>query len=209
MRFPSFKTPLLILLPAVAATTGFVAAPQAAQAAGCSITVGAGGGSTTYTASVASVPAVDFIRQTSGNCRFTVFNRVNFDTAGRFVTLGKDLSGRIRAGIDGIENKDSGGGDTWRIRSIRVTAAPTDCSLRIGGNGIRMTYLGANLSTYNVVPAMNRATSLTSAPAVTCHVDVFNHTSLQTPFRGFNEFSAEPAIDIGFRARSMRFFRSP
>ncbi len=55
--------------------------------------------------------AWDFIRKTTGPCKFTIYNGKNL--GGKHVTLGTDLHKRIRAGLDGVRYKDSGGGDTW------------------------------------------------------------------------------------------------
>jgi hypothetical protein len=57
-----------------------------------------------------SVDESSFIRETSGPCYFTVYNGENF--TGRYVIIGTNLDERIRAGLDGVDNKDSGGSDT-------------------------------------------------------------------------------------------------
>lgn len=127
----------------------------------CTIVLGGGGKSQTITQSFNSntgsyslntSSAWDFIRSTSGECRFTIYNDKNL--SGRYVTLGSDLSTRIRAGEDGVRYKDDGGGATWRIRSVKIEpAATSNCFLNIGGGGVRMNYYPGN---YEKVPAMDR-----------------------------------------------------
>ena len=71
-----------------------------------------------------------------------------------------------------------------------------------------MTYLGVNGVGYNITPAMDRVSSLLSS-GTHCTVDVFNSTFLSSTRRRFvGDFAADPAIDVGFRARSMRFISS-
>ena len=86
-----------------------------------------------------------------GPCVFIVYNSAGF--AGRSVRLGTGLDDRIRAGLDGVERRDKGGGETWRIRSVRMERMDTACRLRLGGGGVRMTYFAG---LYPEVPAMDR-----------------------------------------------------
>ena len=93
----------------------------------CTIVLGGGGKSQTISPSfsgtsgnytVNTSKAWDFVRSTSGDCTFTIYNDAN--QRGRYVTLGTNLDKRIRAGEDGIRYKDDGGGDTWRVRSVKI-----------------------------------------------------------------------------------------
>ena len=78
----------------------------------CTIVLGGGGKSQTISPSfdsssgsytVNTSKAWDFVRSTSGDCTFTIYNDAN--QGGRYVTLGTDLDMRIRAGEDGIRYK--------------------------------------------------------------------------------------------------------
>lgn len=196
----------------------------------CSITIGRDGKSETYwlnvnsnsispnMLSVSNVKLTsDFIRKTTGPCVFTVYNSANFQ--GRFVTLGTDLSKTIRAGIDGVENRSSGGGDTWAIRSLKIEAvAQPICALRIGGNGVRMTYYGGvsfnnqgklvTAMKLNKVPAMNRISSLEdlrNSNNVVCKAEIWNSMDYGGRVKTVNEFSGH-TYDPGFRARSLELY---
>ncbi len=181
-----------------------------AQGAPCAITLGGGGNSETYsvdlsfnnpTAYLHSVKPREFIRSTSGPCVFVIYNGENFH--GKSVILGTDLSDRIRSGLDGIENRNSGGGDTWRVRSIFIGLVPDyTCALRIGGNGVRMTYFSTDFD-YPEVPAMNRV-SLFEGPE-NCRVMLFNSTDFQGNSRTISPFPDNGnAYDPGFRVRSLQ-----
>lgn len=196
----------MMLLTSVVVANGEVAH---AQGTPCTITLGGGGNSETYSRSLspseltASFPAVkprEFIRSTSGPCLFVIYNRENFQ--GRFVILGTDLSDRIRAGVDGIENRNSGGGDTWRVRSIFIgLATDSICALRIGGNGVRMTYFTIE-NNYEAVPAMNRVSWFVGSEQ--CRVTLHNSTNYAGKSRTLSPFPDDgEAYDPGFRARSL------
>ena len=144
------------------ADTNDLAVTKNALYATCTIVVGGGGNSQTITHtftasgsySINTSSAWDFIRSTSGNCKFTVYNDTNL--SGRYVTLGTGLSTRIRAGENGIRYKDDGGDGTWKIRSVKIEPyTSTSCYLNIGGNGVRMNYYPGE---YAQVPAMDRMT---------------------------------------------------
>lgn len=187
----------------------------------CSITIGAGGKTWTYDAYLApyspnervavadflSVEKSDFIRETHGPCSFTVFNRKNVDDHGDYVTVGSELKERIRAGLDGIENKDIGGGKTWAIRSIKITAANPACGVRIGGNGVRMTY---STGAYDYVPAMNRLDYIVaSSTNPYCRVELHNSPGHKGPRRVYGAPFNAPRTDPGFRARSLKIASAP
>lgn len=187
--------------------------PLYAYAAECVIKIGDAGKTYTYTkrlepgqsAEWAAVSqASSFIRSTSGPCRFEVFNNTNF--RGHSVILGSNLSSRIRAGLDGIVRKDSGGGDTWRIRSIKMTRVVTDCTLSLGGDGVRMDYYGGN---YETLPAMDRIGSFSGGD---CQARIWNGVSygVNDPHNRFKALHPVPhrpnAYDPGFRVRSMKIW---
>lgn len=164
------------------------------QAHACQIVLGESGNSWTYSSAQTSVPAASFIRSTSTGCMWEVFNHSNY--VGPMVIIGAYLTERIRAGTDGVEKKDSGGGDTWRIRSIRPI--PTfGCSIRIGGNGIRMTYDVAS-----AIPAMP---GMDKIDWYNCAEDLilFNHSNFGSPNRVLAGFFSGPTMSLPFRARSM------
>lgn len=130
---------------------------EAAQT--CTIRLGSGGQTYEYTARLsanesqvfASVAASEFVRSTSGPCHFRIYNGANL--AGSHVVLGTNLTGRIRAGLDAITRKDTGGGRTWKVRSIELVRRPEVCRLRAGGNGVRMEYFEDYVTP---TPAMDR-----------------------------------------------------
>ncbi|MFZ4656394.1 MAG: hypothetical protein ACOYNY_05260 [Caldilineaceae bacterium] len=142
---------------------------QAQSGSGCSITIGADGESKTYTTNgygeFNAVMVSNFVRDTDGFCTFIIYNDVNF--GGLRVVLGTDLQGQIRAGLDGVEKRKHGGGDTWRIRSLKIVPVVDKlCKLVVGGNGVRMTYYNgftepehSNPGYFDPVPAMDRAES--------------------------------------------------
>jgi hypothetical protein len=218
---------LIVFVTLVTMIAGAGAFPAASALASlvCSITIGGGGHTYVYRAylsgvdalgsdkyevytssSVAefsSVEASDFIRKTSGPCSFTVFNHANFE--GRHVTLGSDLTTKIRAGIDGVENRDGGGGSTWRIRSIRMELANSEdfCAVRLGGNGVRMTYFNG---AFAVVPAMNRLELVVAGERVSCQAVLYNSTDFEGRNRTFGTPTNAKAIDLGYRTRSLTIF---
>ncbi|BAY83930.1 hypothetical protein NIES267_34240 [Calothrix parasitica NIES-267] len=78
----------------------------------------------------------DFIRETSGNCHFEVFNENSF--SGRRVLYGTDVSKRIRIGAKGAQNKNG-----CRSRSLRIIPRPRRrCSITLGDNRVSQTFLG-------------------------------------------------------------------
>lgn len=183
----------------------------------CTIVVGGGGNSQTITHtftssgsySVNTSSAWDFIRSTSGNCKFTVYNDTNL--SGRYVTLGTGLSTRIRAGENGIRYKDDGGDGTWKIRSIKIEPyTSTSCYLNIGGNGVRMNYYPGE---YNQVPAMDRMTYFLGG---NCDGKIWNEfsfgqndyynrfKSIHTNTTSASTGSNLPVYDPGYRVRSMK-----
>lgn len=198
----------------------FVITPEAKASHGgdCTITIGDDGKSETYTVhfnqrgsnqgkyevyttgskySFPSVMASSFIRKTTGKCKFTVYNSRNY--AGRNVILGTGLTKRIRAGIGGVD----GTGDTWRVRSIEVEFLPTlNCSIRIGGNGVRMIYYLPEF--YYPVPAMNRVSWLRGD----CPSIILQSNSSLYDYSGKKKYLqphewGNNAYDPGFRARSI------
>jgi|GEM_PF-2461726 len=195
----------------------FASTQQALQPL-CRIAVG-GGGQTEYIDLYANQPSVllvntsanwDFIRSTSGPCHFTVYN--NVDGAGtRYVNLGTDLNMRIRAGEDGVRYKDDGGGETWRIRSVRIVRFfnNLDCHLRIGGNEVRMTYYPGS---YAKTPAMDRMNYFVGG---NCEAKLWNDiaygvldpnnrfAAIQTNATNVTEGETRPVFDPYFRVRSM------
>jgi len=121
------------------------------------------------------------------------------------VQLGTNLRERIRAGIDGITRKGGGGGQTWRIRSLRIRRVRTTaCRLHIGGNGVRMDYYPHS---YSVTPAMDRITRFLGGD---CSAKVWNQSSYGNN-DGNNRFkylhpsgNRNSVYDPGFRIRSMK-----
>lgn len=179
----------------------------------CAIRVGESGKTWTYSKKLAlgqvaewpSNKAASFIRSTSGPCHITIYNKENFK--GRRVTLGSNLNGRIRAGLDGIRYKDSGGGETWRIRSIKIKRVDTTCRLRIGGNGIRMDYYVGNIPS---VPAMDRISWFLGGDG---SAKIWNDVSFGLNDKN-NRFKAlhpsgqrSGSYDPGFRVRSIKIHK--
>lgn len=193
----------------------FTASSQALKT--CSIVLGGGGKSQTITQSfsgttgsytVNTSSAWDFIRSTSGECQFTIYNDSN--QSGRYVTLGTDLSVRIRAGEDGIRYKDDGGGATWRVRSVKIEpVSSTSCFLNIGGGGVRMNYYPGN---YNQVPAMDRISYFFGG---NCDAKAWNdvlfgandsdnrYVALHTNAVNITQSNERTVYDPGFRIRSI------
>lgn len=194
---------------------------QASHVVTCTITIGHDGKSFMYSGQFSDAPSQisgqsiaygvvetsDFIRSTTGPCYFRIYNERSFE--GRSVTLGTDLNERIRAGIDGIENKDSGGGNTWRIRSLSIEyVQDTSCQMRIGGNGVRMTYFAevfSEFERYDITPAMNRISYL-SDNSGTCTADIWNDALYEGRHKSIGEFSG-PTYDPGWRVRSFHLIR--
>ena len=115
--------------------TDFDVTKQALEPFLCSITVGEGSQSevlshtfenTSGSVTLNTEDAYSFIRATSGPCKFTVYNESN--GGGRYVIIGTDLDGRIRAGLDGVRCKDgdestycmSSDSEMWRVRSVKI-----------------------------------------------------------------------------------------
>ena len=182
---------------------------QSELAATCTIRLGEGGNTHTFSITLndneawgwTSVPASDFIRSTSGPCHFRIYNSTNY--TGSSVVLGTNLVDRIRAGIDGITNKDSGGGDTWRIRSLIVYRRPTTCRLNIGGSGVRMDYYA---DSPDFVPAMDRISYFVGGD---CGANVWNKSQFaandyDNRFKALHPSGTDrPVYDPGFGIRSM------
>lgn len=185
----------------------------------CTIVVGGSGYSQEITHtfssqdsySVNTCEAWSFIRSTSGNCRFTVYEQS--DLTGRYVTLGTGLQARIRAGENGIRYKDKGGPGTWKIRSIKIEpVTDTACHVNIGGKGIRMNYFPGE---YDFVPAMDRLTYFFGGNC-TAHIyndsefgvyDFYNRfKSIRTNTTDVSEGESRKVYCPGFRARSMKIF---
>ena len=182
----------------------------AVSAQTCEIRIGGGGRTTTLRVSLRpgqshhwrSVRASDFIRSTRGPCRFTIYNSRNF--GGRSVQLGSNLSTRIRAGV-GVRRKDNGGGDTWRIRSVKIRRSRSSrCRLNIGGNGVRMDYYAMS---YSKTPAMDRITQFIGGD---CSAKVWKGSGYGGNDRN-NRFKylhpsgrRTSSYDPGFRIRSMK-----
>jgi hypothetical protein len=202
VRFVGFGAALAIVVAG--------AHPAPAETAACAIVVGGGGKSHRYDARLApgqsarfdGVPASDFVRSTSGPCVFVVYNDAGF--AGRSVRLGSELDDRIRAGLDGIVRRDKGGGETWRVRSVRMERVETACRLRLGGGGVRMTYFAG---VHPEVPAMDRVGELVGEG---CTADIWNGTDFgaHDPDNRFKSLHASgprsEAYDPGFGVRSLR-----
>jgi hypothetical protein len=190
---------------------GIARASENAEPQECVIRMGGGGKTSEYTArlrpgevkQVADTRNSDFVRSTSGPCHFHVFNGDGM--TGRAVTLGSNIDERIRVGIDGVVNRDDGGGATWKIRSLRIEGANPVCKLRIGGNGMRMDYFTGN---HEIVPAIDRIESLTGHD---CRANVWNKTSFgkdddDNQFKAILARRDGPTYDPGFRVRSMRIW---
>ncbi|MEZ4861164.1 MAG: hypothetical protein R3C14_07655 [Caldilineaceae bacterium] len=143
-----------------------------------------------------NVPASDFIRSTSGPCIFHIYNSTGYN--GRQVSLGTDLAKRIRAGVCGVD----GTGDTWRIRSIVIDrVSGEDCKIRIGGNGVRMTYSSAaHVSVpINQTPAMNRISYISGTG---CKATLYNKPFQRGKNKDIGPFSGS-TYDPGYRVRSL------
>jgi len=202
VRLVTFGTALAFVVASAVRAVG--------EPAQCAIVIGAGGKSHSYDARLApgqharfdGVPASDFVRSTSGPCVFVIYNNAGF--GGRSVRLGTGLDDRIRAGLDGVERRDKGGGETWRIRSVRMERMDTACRLRLGGGGVRMTYFAG---LHPEVPAMDRIGELVGED---CTADIWNGTDFgaHDPDNRFKALHASgprtEAYDPGFRVRSFR-----
>lgn len=184
-----------------------------ADPAECVIKLGHDGKTYTYSKSLTSVGSTAewakvskaaFVRSTSGPCTFTIYNKSNF--LGPSVTLGTNLSGRIRAGLDGITKKDSGGGDTWGVRSIKMTRVATDCVLNMGGGGVRMDYYAGR---YLTIPECGAVSSFLGGD---CQAYAWNAVSFGAGDEDnrFKAFHPSPyrsnAYDPGFRLRSLKIW---
>jgi hypothetical protein len=147
-----------------------------------------------------------FIRSTTGNCTFTVYNRPGASQNGYWEILGTNLSDRIRAGEGGVD----GTGDTWKIRSLRITpVADPKCRLRIGGDGHRMDYFNGR---YTRVPAMNRIESFAPGGIEACRLRIYGYKDYMheawgklVETRGPITYQ-KPAWDPGFRVRSLEIY---
>ena len=183
----------------------------------CSISVG-GGGETETINLYENEPSVllrntsanwDFIRETTGPCHFVVYNHAEGE--GKYVNLGTNLDVRIRAGEDGVRYKDDGGGDTWKIRSVKIVKFfnNLDCILSIGGGGVRMNYYPGS---YPKTPAMDRLSYLVGG---NCDAKIWNgiaygandsdnrFKALHSNARTVEEGRTRSVYDPGFRVRSL------
>ncbi len=207
----SWRTGLIYMLFAtIGIATGGACLAEAQDKMECVIVIGGEGESHRYgdhlnlgeSLRFDNVPISDFIRSTSGPCTFTVYNSAGF--GGRWVTLGSDLTERIRAGLDGVSRRKGGGGDTWRIRSLMIQRVNTTCRLRIGGGGVRMTYFPGN---YPQVPAMDRIGEFLGGD---CTADIwsdvnFGDSDTYNRFKSLNTSGPrQQAYDPGYRVRSMK-----
>ena len=194
----------------------FTFAPAQAKAT-CKITIGENGQSWTYQETgtqfdLWNTSAASFIRETStdSSCDYLVCNGP--DMGYPCVHIGSGLNTRIRAGLDGIVNKDSGGGDTWRIRFVQIMKAPTIpfCSISVGGNGVRMTYPGYPPppgTTYfqlQWIPASDKVDWATIACAGGHFIRLYNSSGWTGSSRDFTSFSG--TVSLPWRARSMWFY---
>lgn len=171
----------------------------------CRIEVEENGRTMTYGEINAEViPAVGFIQKTRGACHYTVFDRGNY--SGKHVVLGGNLNKKIRAGIDGIKNKDDGGGDIWKIRSIKIKKINTACRLSIGGDGVRMHYFSDDL---DIVPAMNQVSWFTGKG---CHAKVwkgadYGKNNSDNQFVKLRQTKRTRSVfDPGYRIRSIKIW---
>jgi hypothetical protein len=150
-----------------------------------------------------------FIRSTTGFCKFTVYNKEGANENGWWVSLGTDLSDKIRAGEGGVD----GTGDTWKIRSLVITPvadADRTCPLRIGGNGRRMVYFNGQ---HPRVPAMNRIEQF-AKPGDHCRLNIYANKDYSCPSKPFEtppckldlrgRSYTKPAWDPKFRVRSLK-----
>jgi hypothetical protein len=203
-----------VLLPGLVPTTALA---QAVDDGGCTIVLGENG--KTYVFSISSDEARSgskifntrepsrFIRSTTGDCTFTIYNKPDADPNGWWVILGTNLSDRIRAGEGGVD----GTGDTWKIRSLEITpVADTSCRLSIGGDGHRMVYFNGR---YPRVPAMNRIEQFASPGPEDCRLNIWGGKDYSCPATnsGFptcldripQMSFRNPAWDPKFRVRSL------
>ena len=185
----------------------------------CTIVVGGGGHSQEITHTFSSMDsysvntckAWEFIRSTSGNCHFTIYNQS--DLVGEHVTLGTGLQARIRAGENGIRYKDDGGENIWKIRSIKIEPAlSTACYVNIGGNGIRMNYFPGE---YEHIPAMDKLTYFVGG---NCTGQIWNDSmfgvndahnrfnSIHTNTTSAQEGKTLSVFSPNFRVRSMKIY---
>ncbi len=151
--------------------------PLKSKAEFCQIVVG-GGGQSEYISVYLdangqhvqnTTKAWDFIRKTSGPCKFTIYSSQNLN--GKHVTLGTGLTKRIRAGLDGIKYKIIGAGDTWPLQSVKIERVKnTSCHLYMGGRGVRMKYY---VGWFDKVPAMNRINYMWGG---NCDAKIWNKT---------------------------------
>lgn len=195
----------------LAAGVGLSLASGKAEA--CTMVIGESGNSWTITGSSSSVPASSFIRSTSGQCHFRVYNNSGY--AGSNVIIGTNLAERIRAGIDGVRYRDDGGGDTWRIRSIQFLPynnAPSICYLRIGASGVRMTYSTAigipgslGQGAFNAVPAMEKVDWYTCNTGGEHRARIYNDQNYGWPLWDTVPFTGTTKT-LPFRSRSMELW---
>lgn len=68
-----------------------------------------------------------FIRQTYGQCDFTLFNKHKFK--GRRANYGTDIGIRLRVGAKGGIDKNG-----WKARSLIITPANPQCTIKLGEN---------------------------------------------------------------------------
>lgn len=185
----------------------------------CTIVLGGGGKSQTIQHSftdnsnsayvINTSSAWDFIRSTSGACKFTIYNEKN--QGGRYVALGTDLDQRIRAGEDGVRYKDDGGGETWRVRSVKIEPVEfTNCFISIGGGGVRMHYYPGN---YEKTPAMDRLSYFMggNCDAIGWNASLYSQDDyynrfigLHTNARTYAQAQSRTSYDPGFRIRSLK-----
>jgi hypothetical protein len=184
----------------------------------CTIRLGEAGQTFTYGRSLKeresfyleAVHESSFIRSTTGPCLFTVYNGRNF--SGRYVTIGTNLSergkvtmdgisrdARIRAGMDGVKNKDKGGGETWRVRSVHIERVPTICKITLGGNNVSLDYYGMKGDKIRIIPMM----TFIRETKGDCIYTVYNSQGLRNRPKQYQFVTKRTRV--GYGVRSLEF----
>lgn len=135
----------------------------------------------------------DFIRKTSGNCHFEVFNNNSF--SGRRVLYGTNVNRRIRIGAKGAQDKNG-----WRGRSLRIIPrGGRRCSITLGDNKVSQTFLG---QPGNVVSGIS-GWSFIRRTTGGCRFIVFNKSNRDGRNKEYDRVVQK--VRPGWRIRAIRF----
>lgn len=167
-----------------------------AYAEKCSITLGGDGRSRTETTESSKDfhhigGRWEFIRSTSGPCIFKVYNKDQLQQ-GRSNVYGSNITGRIRIGAKGAQNK---GG--WKARSLSIVKIKNpSCSITLGDNGVRQTFYGPS-KTDNLT-----GWSFVTRTIGNCSFSTYNQTKLSGNVKNFRGGLTE-RNRVGYRIRSV------